>query len=172
MQGGNQRHTLVSAWDYGTASGPALTCPGLCQCPHAQVRCWSPDHTVWVCPGALWRSFLFFPSDAHKLLLISAVCSDSSPTSAPAGLVHTCFACLHEQKRLEGGFLLGSACWVVSQYSPCAVATIDLLSSDLSQACLASVWGAVSRSHAGRKALTEKHQKHRPGNISLTVDPW
>lgn len=124
------------------------------------MRCWSPDHTLRVCPGALWRSFLFIPSDAYKLLLISAVCSDSFPTSPPAGLVHTCFACL------QGGFLLGSACWAVSQYSPCAVATMDLLS------CLASAWGAASGSHAGQKALTEKHQKHRPGNISLPADPW
>lgn len=66
------------------------------------MRCWSPDHTIRVCPAALWRSFLFIPSNAYKLLLISAVCSDSFPTSPPAGLVHTCFACLHEQKHLEG----------------------------------------------------------------------
>lgn len=189
MQGRKQRRALSLPdarqrlkHNLQTSLQPA---PGSGQCPCTQDTCWSPDRAIRICPSALRRNFLLFSSDAHKPLRISAVCSDPFSTSASAGLVRTCLhvpACTSEKRRegdfllgfghREGGFLLGFGRCEEPQYSPCAMAAMDLLLAAFSQAGPASARGAASGSHAGKKALTGKHLKHKPGNISLPADPW
>lgn len=170
-----------------SARGRAGTCPSPPDANHcraaaslpwavssapARRRCARAQTAIRVCPGAPQRNSLLFSSVAYELLRLSAVCSDSLSASASAGLLRTCLACLHEQKRGKGGFQLGSARPEERQNSPHTAAVPHLLPAAFSQAGLAHARGAASGSHAGRKALTGKHLKHRPGRVSLPADPW
>lgn len=101
MQGGKQIHALSLP---EASQGLSAPCRASSSLPWALGSALAPGDVLELrrcrqgLPGAWWRNSLLFAGDAYKLLLISAVCSDSFSTSASAELVHTCFVCPHEQK--------------------------------------------------------------------------